>query len=275
MRIHGMTLTALFLFAPLAMAQPSGGSPIIPIPGNNANQPIKPVGLQPVLNPQQNRLDQHLLSWEERMKGVESIVAKLDRYEKLKDGSTRVLKGEARYLKPNYAALQMIRQDNPNKYEMYISSGQVLYEYKPDTKEIFWYKLEPDQQKFQNNFLAFLFGMNAVDAKGRYDLKLDKDDENYIYISIQPRFEADLTKFKKAQMVLLTKSMLPRRLWFEHINGDEITWDVTSMDVATKLKPGDFVAPTTAGLDAETNGNAETPPPTNPPPRIVRPSSRP
>src|SRR5258708_26928283 len=106
MRTHGLTLTALLLLAPLAAAQmpPTGGSPIIPVPGANGGQPAKPLniaggGLQPVLNPQQNPLDRHLLNWEERMKNVESILAKLDRQEKAKDGSIRILKGEARYLK--------------------------------------------------------------------------------------------------------------------------------------------------------------------------------
>lgn len=284
MRTFGLTLAALLLLVPLSAGQnpPAGNSPIIPVPGSNGGQPAKPLnlpggGLPPVLNPQQNPLDRHLLNWEEKMKGIESIWAKLDRQEKTKDNTTRLLKGEARYLKPNYAALQMIRQDNPNLYEMYICSGQYFYEYRPQTKEIWYRKLEATEMQFQNNFLSFLFGMNAVDAKRRYDLKLDKEDENYIYISIQPRFEADLLEFKRAQMVLLTKTLLPRRLWFEHVNGNEITWDVTSMDTTTKLKPADFVAPQPQGWTPKPVANpvpAAPKPGDNPPPRIVRPSGK-
>jgi TIGR03009 family protein len=282
MRTYGLTLAALLLLAPLATAQPpAGGSPVIPVPGTNGGQPGKPLNVpgapQPVLNPQQSPLDRHLLNWEERMKGVESLLAKLERYEKAKDGTKRVLKGEARYLKPNFAALQMIRQDNPNLYEMYICSGQYFYEYQPRTKKIFYRKLEASDLQAQNNFLAFLFGMNAVDAKRRYDLKLDKDDENYIYISIQPRYQDDLREFKKAQLVLLTKTLLPRRLWFEHVNGDEITWEVTSMDTTTKLKPADFVAPQPQGWTPEAVATPTGPtakPADTPPPRIVRPSSQ-
>jgi TIGR03009 family protein len=286
MRTHGVTLAALLLLAPLATAQmpPGGGSPIIPVPGNNGGQPIKPMGfpvggqpggLQPVLNPQENPLDRHLLKWQEEMTKIESIWAKLDRYEKLKDGTTRVFKGEARYLKPNLAALQMVRQDNPNKYEMYICSNQYFYEYKPDTKEIFYRKLEMKEMQAQSNFLSFLFGMNAAEAKGRYTLKLGKENENYIYITIEPRLDADMREFKKAEMVLLAKTMMPRRLWFEHINGDEITWDVTSMDTATKLKAADFVAPQPPGWTAKAQTELPKAPPANIPPRVVRPSSRP
>ena len=57
MRTHGLTLTALLLLAPLAVAQmpPTGGTPIIPVPGANGGQPAKPLNiaggeLQPVLN---------------------------------------------------------------------------------------------------------------------------------------------------------------------------------------------------------------------------------
>ena len=286
MRALGLTLTALLLLAPLAAAQmpPNGGSPIIPIPGNKPDQPVKPVGgqpgaLAPVLNPQQNPLDRHLLNWENRMKNVESILAKLERTEQPIDGSpNRVLKGEARYLKPNYAALQMIRQDNPNLYEMYIFSGQTFYEYRPQNKEIWYRKLGVGELQGQNNFLDFLFGMTAVDAKRQYDLQLTKETEDYIYLSIQPRFDSDKQKFKQAQLVLLTKSMLPRRLWFEQVNGYRVTWDVTSMDLATKLQPKDFVAPMPQGWTPKEMPLPKTEPAPKPadfpPPRVVRPAGR-
>src|SRR5439155_1412397 len=149
--------------APLAVAQPpmGGGNPIIPIPGTN-NGGVKPVGgqpgvLVPMLDPQKNPLDRHLINWEQRMKSVESIIAKLDRTEKSKDNTTRILKGEARYLKPNYFAVQMIRQDNPNLFEMFIGSGTMVYEYRAQTKEIWYRKLESSEIEIQNNILSIMF----------------------------------------------------------------------------------------------------------------------
>ena len=43
--------------------------------------------------------------------------------------------------------------------------------------------------------------------------------------------------------------MLPRRLWFEHVNGDEVTWDVTSMDTATRLQPKPQLVVQATGTD--------------------------
>src|SRR5207302_8140984 len=140
----------------------------------------EPGALVPALDPQKNPLDRHLLNWEDRMKSVESIIAKLDRMEKAKDGTTRILKGEARFLKPNYFAVQMIRQDNPNLFEMFIGSGQIVYEYRALTKEIWYRKLDNTEVQLQNNILSIMFlGMNSVTAKQRYDLEITKEDENY------------------------------------------------------------------------------------------------
>src|SRR5262249_10210177 len=132
MRLPGLTLLTLLATAPALLAQQPAqpGSPIIPTPGNGNGQ-TQPANLVPVLNPQ-NRLDALMLQWEERMKGVESIYAtELTRTEKDKDGSIRVLRGEARYLKPNLAALRMIRQDNPSIFELYICTGTFLYDFRP------------------------------------------------------------------------------------------------------------------------------------------------
>src|SRR5262249_56655281 len=97
MRSYGLTFVALLVLAPLATTQtpPPGQSPIIGVPGTGA--------------PNQDTIDRHLKNWETRMKGVESILAKLERIETAVDGTIRKLSGEARYLKPNYAALRMIR----------------------------------------------------------------------------------------------------------------------------------------------------------------------
>ena len=38
-----------------------------------------------------------------------------------------------------------------------------------------------------DNFLSFLFGMRAAEAKRRYDLKLEREDQHYYYIMVLPR----------------------------------------------------------------------------------------
>lgn len=206
--------------------------------------------VQPVnLDPKNSRLDHHLTQWQQRMVGVESILCECKREDKDKaSGFTKKFEGHARYLKPNYAALRMPQAGSSN-YELYIVTGQYLYDYRPAQKTLRIYDLPPNQMggNFQNNFLSFVFGMNAADTKRRYDLTLSKDvsadNPHYIYIEIKPKYEADKKQFTHAQLVLYSGTMLPRRLWFQHPNGDQVTWELTNIDVTTKLKPTDFAPP--------------------------------
>jgi TIGR03009 family protein len=246
-------------------------------------KPAQPVNLNPVLDPKNSRLDHHLLQWEQRMTGVESILCQCQREDKDKaSGFKKLFKGEARYLKPNYVALRLIQEGNEKNYELFLSTGQFLYEYRPSQKTLRIHELPPPQAggAFQNNFMSFVFGMSAKEAKQRYDLNLSKDisadNPHYIYIDVRPRFEADKKEFTRAQLVLFSQTMLPRRLWFEHPNFDQTTWDITQIDTTTKVRPVDFTPPEPPeGWQKVRVPRADLPGPAdaNPgAPRIVRPS---
>ena len=94
-----------------------------------------------------------------------------------------------------------------------------------------------------DNFLGFLFGLKAEEAKSRYDLRLSKEDQNWIYIDILPRLPADKADFQRAQLVLTQNSFLPRRLWFEQPNGNEVYWDFTKLYTGVQLQPQEFQRP--------------------------------
>src|SRR5216684_3653627 len=127
MRSLGLTLTSLFAVVPFLSAQQPGKSPIIPTPGNPPAASIP----APALNPN-NRLDALLMQWEARMKNVDSVWAKqMTEKDKDKDGTEREYKGEARFLKPNFVAVQLVRVDNPKFYKMFISSGNFGYDFRP------------------------------------------------------------------------------------------------------------------------------------------------
>src|SRR5262245_52864032 len=184
------------------------------------------------------------------MKIIPSIhVKKIQRTDKepAANAKPRVMEGEARYLKPNLAALRLVQVDEPRFYELMVCTGQFLYEYRPQFKKLVVHELPQKASGFDNNLLSFLFGMNAADAKRRYELTLSKDvseqNPHWIYIDIVPRFEADEREFTRAQLVLSARDMLPRRLWFEHPNHSEVTWDLKEMDTAVELKPMDFRPP--------------------------------
>jgi TIGR03009 family protein len=235
MRVFRLSLVTLMLLGTVALAQQPPGT------GGAAT-----LG-QPLLDPT-SRLDTLLLQWEQRMKGVESIqVTDCVRTDKDKE-AVKTWKGEARYLKPNLAALRLVQQEDSKFYELLVSTGNFLYEYSPQFQKLRVYELPPPRVgKFDNNLLSFLFGMTATDAKGRYNLTLKKDvsseNPHYVYIDIQPRFENDKREFTRAQMVLFSSTMLPRRLWFLHPNGSEVTWDLPNMNTEVKLKETDFRPP--------------------------------
>ena len=286
MRLPSLTIGSFLVAASVLAAQsPQGNQPIIPTPGGgNGAGPTQPANIAPVLNPN-NRLDFLLLQWEQRMKGVESIYApKLTREEKEKTGAIRKFEGEARYLRPNLAALRMIRVDDPTKYELYISTGINLYEFRPQTKTLRIHDMTPAQAgQFQNNFLSFLFGMNAADAKQKFELDVQKDvgpaNPNFIYIMIKPRLDADKREFTRAQLVLKADTLLPRRLWFEHANGNSVTWDIPEMTTDQNLKPQDFTPPKAPEGWETVRVRNDSAPPTAPklnsnPPRVIRPSGR-
>src|SRR5262249_41510130 len=114
-------------------------------------------------------------------------------------------------------------------------------------KKLMVHELPPRAAGFDNNLLSFLFGMNALDAKRRYELTLSKDiseqNPHWIYLDIAPRYEADKREFARAQLVLFHSTMLPRRLWSLHPNESEVTWDLSDVDTKGQLKPMDFRPP--------------------------------
>ncbi len=204
---------------------------------------------QPPKDPAPNdRLDALLMKWEKVMMSVESLaVAKCTRTEKDKTG-TKVYEGEIRFLKPNLFSLHMVQRQNPNIYERFVSTGNFLYDYRPQSKKLVIHELDPFKAgNLNKGFQQFLVGMSAADAKKNFELKITKDvtaeNQHYIYLEITPRLAANMREFSRAQLVLWANTMLPRRLWLEQPNGNEITWDLPHVDTETKLRPVDFTPP--------------------------------
>jgi TIGR03009 family protein len=250
MRSFVLSSAAVLALAALAPAQqPGDGSRIIPNPGSGQGAGAKLGAPGDAKLDPTNRLDALLMRWESEMKSVPSVyVKKLQRTDK-ETGSQkpRVMEGEARYLKPNLAALRLVQVDDPRFYELMVCTGQFMYEFRPQFKKLVIHEMESRVSGFDNNLLSFLFGMSAAEAKRRYELTLAKDitDQNphWVYIDIKPRFEADKREFTRAQLVLFAQNMLPRRLWFEHPNSSEVTWDLKEVDTSVELKPMDFRPP--------------------------------
>jgi TIGR03009 family protein len=236
MRCYGLVLAALMLAKLPASAQ-------------QAQQPPAP---SPAAD--NKVLDEHLAKWEAAMKKVETLGAQLTRIDK-DPVFERVQKltGVAYYMKAgsgptaqNLALLQMNLEGQKEFKEKFICTGAYIYQFLPEQKEIRYYKLpkpEPGQVGEENNLLTLLFGMKAEDAKRRYELKLDKEDANYIYVYISPRSAADKADFQRARLVLNKSNYLPRQLWFEHANRSEVLWDIPNLQIGMALDRRTFDPP--------------------------------
>jgi len=237
MRSSRLALAGLLLGSTV-FAQAPPTAPVAPA------QPVPPAAPAP----NAARLDALLQKWEQEMKKVDVLAAEMNRtaLDKVR-GDVTTFSGHAKYMKPNLAALEMVRKDNPQVFEKYLCTGTYLYEYAVTTKQIRVHDLPKpvNGNVSDDNFLSFLFGMKAEQAKQRYDLRLVKEDQWYIYIEVLPRTAADKADFQKARLILNVSNFLPRQVWFQQPNGNEITWDIPKLAVGpdAKVQRTDFTPP--------------------------------
>jgi TIGR03009 family protein len=187
------------------------------------------------------------------MQKVERLAAQLVRIDKDKTfNTTTKLTGYAAYMKAgsgptalNLAMLEMRKEDGKELAEKFICTGTFLYAFVPAQKEIKVYELPKPKpgQVADDNLMALLFGMRAGEAKTRYDLRLAKEDQYYIYVDIQPRAARDRADFQRARLVLTKDTFLPRQLWFEHPTGGETTWDIPRVQNGAQLDRRLFDSP--------------------------------
>lgn len=201
-----------------------------------------------------SRLDTLLARWEKEMQSIQTLTAEITRTSKDKVWQTdEVFVGKAKYMKPNMALMDLQKKGNAQIYEKYLCTGTFLYQYVPASKVIHVYELPPPragQPATDDNFLSFFFGMKAEEAKRRYDMKLvkDTDEKNpwYIYIEVLPKLPPDKADFTKARLVLNASNFLPRQVWFEQPNGNELMWDLPKLARDQPMDKTEFMPPATA-----------------------------
>jgi len=225
-------------------------------------QPAKLPPERPALSEKnQKYLDAYLGVWEDRMKKIDALETKivLTETEAGPPAVTTTFTGDASIMKPNFAKLLLKdkdKVDNVRKWRHFVADGQFLWDY-DYSKKIARVLQLPKDGIGDNTIMAFLFGMKAAEIKSRYDLSIDVDDKDkhndfYLHIQILPKSRADMQEFKKAELVLWKNNkdakyadvwMLPARLWFQHPNGNQVSWEFKNMSTKTKLMKADFKAP--------------------------------
>jgi TIGR03009 family protein len=195
----------------------------------------------------------HLTRWEKKMADVKTLNATINRIDKdVVFNKVTELSGSAMYMKDgagktaqNLALLELSNKEQKTLAEKFICSGTYIYDFHPSTKEIRVIEIEKPRSGAvsDDNVLSFLLGMKAEEAMRRYQLKLNRVDQYYVYIDVAPRSAADRTEFKQAQIVLVKESGLPRRFWFKHPNDNETLWDIPNIGVNMKIDRRYFDAP--------------------------------
>lgn len=228
--------------------------------------------------PADPRLDTLLNQWEAKMVSVQSIHAKVIR--ERKDAIFReiqVFEGEAKYMKPNFAILDLHQRDKPGRIEKYICTGTYLYEFKQTEKVVRVHEMLKTGQVPDDNFLTFLFGMKAKDAKERYDMQYLPDDQYYYYVRVLPRRVEDKADFKEARLAITKGSFFPRMLTFIEPNGNELTWHIPVIQDNAALDRREFMQPTLPEgwrwQAVPREKTAAQPVNKGPEPRVVRPQS--
>lgn len=197
-------------------------------------------------------LDKYLKSWETEMTKVKSLSAVINRADKDKTfGTTSRYTGSAMYLKAgsgdnvlNLGLLELKPEGKAEIAEKVVCTGTFLYQFAPAQKEVRAYEVPRGKKAGigEDSFLSLLFGMKADQAKRRYEMKAD-EDAHYVYVHVTPRFREDKAEFEKARLVLLKKNFMPRQLWFRHVNGSEVTWDIPKLETGVALDRRYFDAP--------------------------------
>jgi TIGR03009 family protein len=233
------------------------------------------------LNPANNRLDQILLQWEQKMQGVQSLVARIKKTET--DGLAKTSVegvGYLKYTKPNRADLYIQRSNNQQIYERFLSTGNNLFVFLPKQNLIRVYSMPqraPGQPVIDNSFVGFLAGMSAVEARRRFDMTLVKEDQHYAYIIVKPLRAEDKAEFSEARIALLKTTMMPREMQFVPPDGNPIKWDIQNVEVNAQIPATDFATPQMKqypGWQMQQMPAAGPPAAIQPPPSKVRPNGK-
>jgi len=215
-----------------------------------AQQPTQPIQVpQPAAAAPggPTRLDHLLDRWEKEMQGVKSLSADIIRtsVDKTFD-KTEAFSGTAKFVKPNLVLLDLRLPTNPQVFERYLCTGTFLYQYQAGTKTIHVHELpppQPGQPGGADNFLSYIFPLKAAEAKTRYQLKLVKEDQWYVYLEMVPIHAEDKRNFQRARLVLNQTTFLPRQVWWEEPNGNEVTWDLPKVQRDVNIDRLEFAPP--------------------------------
>ncbi len=99
-------------------------------------------------------------------------------------------------------------------HETIVCTGEEVWHYRYDVKQVFVYSLDKDQRKraLEEGPLPFLFDMRADEAHRRYEMALQGETEKFFLVVIKPKLQDDKESFSRAWVFLEPKYLLPSRI---------------------------------------------------------------
>ncbi|MDG3002977.1 outer membrane lipoprotein-sorting protein [Paludisphaera mucosa] len=198
--------------------------------------------------------------------------------------------GRALFKSPNLAFIDFkkIKQDDAGKpvkkdettwdsthEERIICTGNEVWQYKSDTRQIFVFPLEKDQaaKAIEEGPLPFLFNMKAEEAKQRYEIGLmPPPNDKSFGISIKPKLDVDKESFSHAFVQLDRAYMLPVRIVLVSPDGkSKKDFKLESVKPNATVKEENFVGKEFAKWKVIRNPAGEERPRNAPPAAAARP----
>jgi TIGR03009 family protein len=189
-------------------------------------------------------LDRHLDQWKQKATAVESLVGPCLRTDVDKTYQTnRRYEGTIQFLKPDKAILELKSKKQPQIAEKYVWIDSSFYEVVPVRKVIVVYEVATTGLGEVDLLISLFFGAKLENLKKRYDLKLSREEPEYVYIDILPKLLEDKASFARVQLVLAKSTYLTRRVWVEQPNGNEVTWEFPKTKKNGHVDRTQFVVP--------------------------------
>jgi TIGR03009 family protein len=214
----------------------------VPTPPKKA-EPEPPPPEPPVRSEPAERLDDVLRRMKHAVDQVESLSCELTRtYRHHAAETVTTVEGHFKFQKPNRAVLEL-RDKNAAAAiaEKNVCDGKRLYSYDSQKKVIRAIDDLSLLKKLPDHTLgAVALGMTLEDARRRYQVKVTKEDQWYLYLEMRPYAVGPPADFVQARLVLSKDTMLPRQFWSRLRNDDEVTWDVVRLRTGVELKPEEF-----------------------------------
>lgn len=219
--------------------------------GTQATTPRAPAAPPAVPPKPDARMKPILAEWEQRSGRLKSLDVKISRMDidpAWKEKEQYV--GRAFLQSPNLACLDFkkvtpgpegknLLVDN----ERIVCTGTEVWQYKPETKQVFIFPLDKQDQKraLEEGPLPFLFNMRAADAEARYYMSVVKEEKEHFIISIIPKLQIDQESFSKAFLQLNKSTYLPDRILLVSPNG-KASKDFRLSEVApnARINPKNF-----------------------------------